>query len=282
MNIESSVSTSIIPTDKIETLLAVSNKKSLILSDITNTLYKPCNTLSDKNWRTYFAKKVRETITDPAIATKIANTVENIIVNKIDKKPVYDKAPAVIKELQKQEIPILAITMKSWSAPYDPFFGITTSNHLEKLGIHLENSVPFVATKEQGSDIQEYPEYTFAKGIIFTNKNLLNKSLDAFLNRLEKKPEQIVIFENSESQKEKLESVIKAHGIALTYVRHSFVDNCEPIDPILGNIEFLEFMEGSHVIFDDEALSIKNNNAQIDYENLLKEYIKNNSIKLQG
>lgn len=54
--------TELIETTHIEKLLETSNENILILSDITNTLYKPCNTMSDKKWRTYLANRVGEVI----------------------------------------------------------------------------------------------------------------------------------------------------------------------------------------------------------------------------
>lgn len=279
------IQTSPIETQTIETLLAVSKKNTLILSDITNTLYKPCNTMSDKQWRTYFANRVREVIPESTQASKIANSVENMIVNQVDKDLVHKNAPSVIQQLQDQGIPIIAITLKNWSAPYDPNFGITTAAHLKKLDIDLEKSVPLIGKMKKDSDsnyectqeVHETREYTFAKGIIFTNKNPLDKALDAFLNRLENKPQQIVILENAYEHKDKLETVIKAHGIALTFIRLQPSEKQETsFDPALGTIEFLQFMDDSQVIPDEEAQRIKNDRSFVDYEALLKEWIQKN------
>lgn len=272
-----------IETNNFEKLLDVSNKNTLILSDITNTLYKPCNMMSDKKWRTYVANRVRDVIPDPILATRIANSIENIIVNQVDKVLVHKNAPSVIKELQARGIPLIAISMKSWSAPYDPNFGITTSDHLKKLDIDLEKSVPLVgrmknaenSSFENVKEVQKTDEYTFAKGIIFTNKKPLDKALDAFLNRLEKKPAHIIILENSDEHKEKLEIVAKAHNIALTFIKHKSSENQEnSFDPTLGTIEFLHFMKDSKTILDGEAKTIKESNPLVDFETLLKDYIR--------
>lgn len=275
--------TELIETPHIEKLLETSSKNTLILSDITNTLYKPCNTMSDKKWRTYLVNRVSEVISDSTLASKIATTLENIIVNQIDKGLVHQNMPSVIKELQDKEIPFLAISQKNWSAPYDPHFGVTTSNHLKKLDIDLERSLPFLGKMKNDAnsnyepiqDVNKTDEYTFAKGIIFTNKTPLDKALDAFLNRLEKKPQHIIILENSCEHKEKLETVIKSHNIALTYIRHTSSENPEKsFDPTIGTIEFLQLMKNSKIILDEEAKRIKEDNSSIDYETLLKEFIK--------
>jgi hypothetical protein len=266
----------------ISVLLEVSNQSTLILTDISDTLYKPCNTMSDKKWRIYVADRVREVVSDPVLASKIANSIENIIVNQVDKELVYKNAPSVIKELQMRGIPLIAISLKNWAAPYDPNFGITTSNHLKKLGIDLEKSVPLVggmkiganSSCESGQEVNATDEYTFAKGIIFTNKKPLDKALDAFLSRLIKKPERIVIFENSYEHREKLASVIKAHNIGLTFIKHQPPEHQEnSFDPTLGTIEFLQFMKDSRVVLDEEAQRIKEDNTAVDFEALLKDYI---------
>lgn len=263
-------------------LLEVSNQSTLILTDISDTLYKPCNTMSDKKWRIYVADRVREFVSDPILASKIANSIENIIVNQVDKELVYKNAPSVIQELQANGIPLIAISLKNWAAPYDPNFGVTTSNHLKKLGIDLEKSVPLVgrmkidanSSCEYVQEVNTTDEYTFAKGIIFTNKKPLDRALDAFLRRLEKKPERIVIFENSYEHREKLASVIKAHHIGLTFIKHQPLEPQEnSFDPTLGTIEFLQFMQNSGIILDEEAKRVKENNPSVDFEALLKDCI---------
>ena len=222
-------------------------------------------------------------ISDSTLASKIANSIENIIVNQVDKDLVHQNMPSVIKELQANEIPFIAISLKNWSAPYDPNFGITTSDHLKKLDIDLERSVPLLgkmkndasSNYEHIQEVNKTDEYTFAKGIIFTNKTPLDKALDAFLNRLEKKPQHIIILENAYEHKEKLETVIKAHNIALTFIRHKSFENQEnSFDPTLGTIEFLQFIENSKIILDEEAKKIKENNSSVNYETLLKDFIK--------
>lgn len=275
--------TELIETTHIEKTLEISKKNTLVLSDITNTLYKPCNTMSDKRWRSYLSNRVSEVIQDSVRASKIANYLENIIVHQVDKKLVHQNMPSVIKELQANKIPFIAISLKNWSAPYDPNFGITTFKHLKKLDINLERSVPLLGKMQNGAnsnyeniqDVNKTDEYTFAKGIIFTNKAPLDKALDAFLDRLEKKPQHIVILENSYEHKEKLEAVIKAHGIALTFIRHKSSENQEhSFDPTLGTIEFLQFMKNSKIILDEEAIKIKSYNSSVNYETLLNDFIK--------
>lgn len=266
----------------ISILIEVSNQNTLILTDISDTLYKPCNTMSNKKWRIYLAGRVREAVLDPILASKIANSIENTIVNQVDKELVHKNAPSVIKELQSKGIPLIAISLKNWAAPYDPNFGTTTSNHLKKLGIDLEQSVPLLGKMQIDAnssfeDVQEVnttDEYTFAKGIIFTDKKPLDNALDAFLSRLEKKPAQIVIFENSYEHKEKLTRVIKAHNIGLTFIKHQPSEYQEnAFDPTLGTIEFLQFMVDSRTILDEEAQRIKENSTAVDFEALLKNYI---------
>jgi hypothetical protein len=273
----------LIETPHIEKLQEAADTNTLILSDITNTLYKPCNTMSNKKWRIYLANQISEVVSDPDLASQIAKRLEYIIVNQVDKDLVHQNMPYVIKELQAREVPLIAISVKNWAMPYDPDYGIATSNHLKKLDIDLEKSVPLLGKMKSGLDATYEPiqdvniteEYTFAKGIIFTNTIPLNVALDAFLNRLERKPQRIIILENSYDHREKLETVIKAHNIAVTFFKHVSIENQgKTFDPTLGTIEFLEFMENSKVIRDEEAKIIKEENSSVDFESLLKEFIK--------
>lgn len=271
--------TQTIETNNLEILLEISNKNTLILTDITNTLYQPCNTMSDKKWRTHLANRIHEIITDSTLAVEVAHSMENRIVNQIDKVLVHKNAPAVIAKLQNNSIPIIAISLKNWSAPYDQHFGVLTSSHLKKLGIDLEKSAPLLGkinSDDPNEEIQKTDNYTFAKGIIFTNKKPLDEALDAFLCTLQKKPEQIIILENSEAHKDKLETVVKAHNIALTFVKHHPSEGQEnTFDLTIGTIEFLEYINGSNIILDEEALKIKESNPSVDYEVLLNDCILN-------
>lgn len=278
-----------IETKTFEELLSLSEKSgTLVLSNITNTLYGPTNTMSDKDWRKFLSTFVNEIISNKDQAKKIALRLENIIVNQVDKSLVHKKLPEIIQKLQAQGIPFVGITLKDWSAPYDQDFGITTSKHLKKLGINLEASMPLVGRdkeiiENQTATLHEVEEviYTFAKGIIFTNKKPLDVALNEFLNTLKVKPTQIIILENSE-HKEKLTAVINAHNIALSFIKYKNPETCpsEKFDPMLGTIEFIKFFKENKLIFDDEAEKIKAETPFIDYQGLLKEYILENMNNL--
>lgn len=276
--------------------LAQQDGSTLVLSNITNTLYGPANTMSDKEWRKFLSAFVNEIISNQEQAKKVALRLENIIVNQVDKSLVHEKLPEIIHKLQATGVPFLGITLKNWSAPYDQDFGITTSRHLKKLGIDLEESMPLVGRDKEtienmtGSlDELDKLIYTLSKGIIFTNKCPLDVALDKFLNTLEVRPTQIIILENSE-HKEELATVINAHHIGLTFIKYANHENIQSkkFDPTLGTIEFIQFIksyinnEDSKLTSDDQAEEIKNKNITIDYDALLKECILENLEKFSN
>ncbi|QLH37377.1 MAG: hypothetical protein HWD61_15545 [Parachlamydiaceae bacterium] len=57
--------------------------------------------------------------------------------------------------------------MKRLSTPYAPNFGELTSLHLIRLGIDLQKSLAYTKVNQINS-----PNFTFAYGMIFTNKSL--------------------------------------------------------------------------------------------------------------
>lgn len=193
----------VIETNTIATVLDYADSDSLVFFDITNTLYKPMNTLSDKKWRTYLSEHAQAVLSDPKLAEQYANQIEGDIVRNIPKELVEANAPATIKQLQDKKVPVLSITRKRMDAPYAANFGKITADHLKSLGIDLGKSLEYFAVPSD----EKQDDYTFAYGIIFTNKNPIGSSLETFLNHLKVQPKKIVMVENSLKYLPEIESL---------------------------------------------------------------------------
>jgi uncharacterized protein DUF2608 len=105
---------------------------SIVLLNVTGTLYEPAMTLADNQWRIYFANKVNSILSDKTQADRFINKIKNEIVNNLPKKPVEEFTPQFISDLQSKKIPVFGITQKLMATAYADNFGEITRNHLLK------------------------------------------------------------------------------------------------------------------------------------------------------
>lgn len=260
----------IIETNEIARVLDYASRDSLVLFNITGTLYKPSNTLSDHQWREYFEERVKKNISNNVIAERLINTTKNDIVQKIPKKPVEDVAAEIISNLQKESVPVLGLTAKRVSTPYADNFGLITSRHLISLGIDLEKTVSYfdvAANEDEG--------FSFAYGMIFSNKKAVGPALESFLKYTSYTPSQIIVVDNSHKALENVEAALAGKGIDFKGLRYGRADEQRAaFDPVLGTIQFLSFINEGKLLTDEEASQIRLDQSGIDYDSLLDALIQ--------
>lgn len=157
------ISAKIIETNEMATIQDEVTRNSLVLFNITGTLYEPAITLADNQWRIYFAERVNALVADQTSANGLINKIKNEIVNYLPKKPVESFTPLFIARLQNQKIPVLGITEKQRITSYTNHFDLITRNHLLSIGIDFENTLLYLKIKEPQSEIHDH----FAYGILF-------------------------------------------------------------------------------------------------------------------
>lgn len=121
-------------------LQEICTKRTLVITNISNTLCQPLNTMCQRKWRRYVTHIVSEIFPDPVYAKRVAFAIEKYVCIWIPKVKVFDETAKFIKQLQKQNIPVLAITAKSFSEPYDCNYGRNTYDTLELMKIKLFES----------------------------------------------------------------------------------------------------------------------------------------------
>lgn len=266
----SHISAEIIETNEISAVQKHVTPDSLILFNITGTLYEPANTLADNQWRIYFAERVNALISDKIVADRLINKVKNDIVSHLPKKTVEDYTPQLIANLQSQKVPVLGITQKHMATSYADNFGLITRNHLLIIGIDLEQTLSYLNVREHGDDLN----HAFAFGLIFTNKKPEGPAILSFLNRLEHQPEKIIMIDNSLDSLENAEAALISTDIKFEGFRYGRADVLKMnFDPILGNIQFFAFIKEGKILSDEEAIQIKQSHPEIDYTLLLDSFI---------
>ena len=262
-------------TKEISKALDYATEDSLILFNITGTLYQPSNTLADHQWREYFSKRVEQIVPDPKISQALIDQTKNLIVQKIPKKTVEDVTPQMVASLQAKKIPVLGLTKKQASTSYADNFAWITQKHLADLGIHLEKTLSYLKFKDGNAKEQGY---TFAYGILFTNKQAEGPALNLFLNTLEQKPSVIIAVDNTLSSLENMQHALETQGIKFMGLRYGRADEDKAnFDPVLGTVEFLTFINEGRIITDAEASALKQSTPSVNYDALLDYYIHKHS-----
>lgn len=268
------ISAEIIETNEISAIQKHVSPDSLILFNITGTLYEPASTLADNQWRIYFTERVNALISDKIVADRLINKVKNDIVSQLPKKAVENYTPQLIANLQNQRIPVLGITQKQMATAYADNFGLITSNHLLSIGINLEQTLSYLNVRE-GDDLN----HSFAFGLIFTNKKPVGPAILSFLNRLAYKPEKIIMIDNSHDSLENAEATLISTDVKFEGFRYGRADARKMnFDPILGHIQFIAFIKEGKMISDEEAIQIKQSNPEVNYTLLLDNCILELSI----
>lgn len=261
----------IVETNEFADVLNYTDNNTLVLLNVTDTLYAPSTTLGDNLWRQYFTARVEALIPDANVAQTYADKIKNRIVTSIPKKAVEEKIPGIIHDLQSQRIPVLGLTQKKLATTYAANFGEITSNHLKSSDIDLEPTLSYL----QSVKPQQSPAYTLAYGMIFTNKQPVGPAVLSFIQTLDKVPSKIVVVDNTLASLEEIESALNGQPVTFIGLRYGRCDERKAkFDPALGNIQFVSFMLNGRILTDEEALELKQKDpAGTDYEVLLDPFI---------
>lgn len=261
----------IIETKEMAHILRYTDSRTLILFNISDTLYEPATTLADNKWRVYFAGLAAKTIPNP---DAFVNRIKYLIVKNIPKKVVERCTIHLIRELQKEQIPVLGITRKASSTSYAENFGEITNKHLKGLGIDLEVTLNFLRVLDK----QDENAYSFDFGIIFTNKQPEGPAVISFLKRIPWITKKVVMVDNSREALENVEEALKATEIKFIGLRYGRCDGRKlSFDPDLGTIQFLEYVKKGRVMYDEEAKKYKAEHPDISFEALMVDYIRANA-----
>lgn len=257
-------------TNEISTIQDYVTNDSLVLFNVTGTLYEPATTLANNQWRIFFAERVKAIASDQKVADRFVNRIKNIIVNHIPKKPVEEVTPQLIAHLQNQEIPVLGITQKQMAASYADNFGFITSQHLMSIGVNLEDTLAYLDLKPGSED----DSHSLAYGLIFTNKKPVGPAILAFVNRLQDRPAKVIMIDNTRNSLEDVETALLSTDVKFEGFRYGRADVVKTsFDPTLGTIQFFAFIEERKILSDEEALQIKQAHPEVDYAAQLDHFI---------
>jgi hypothetical protein len=260
----------IIETNEISAFQKYVAQDSLVLFNVTGTLYEPATMLADRQWREHIAERVKALVPDATAANQLINKMKNIVVNRIPKKGIEKETPQLITNLQNRKIAALGITQKQMETPYAKNFGLITRNHLLNIGINFERTLTYFKVRSP----LDLDGYSFAYGLIFTNKKPVGPAIVTFLNQMERAPSNVILVDNSRDNIESAEAALVAKNIKFEGFRYGRADQHKNnFDPVIGNIEFFAFINNRKILSDQDARQIQRNNPTVDYNKLLDNYI---------
>jgi len=260
----------IVESNSTANVLDVANAKSLVLFNITDTLYVSSNTLGTAEWREYLVENVNGWIADPTEAQNVIIKMKRATMLAMPKRLVEETTPSVIASLQKQQIPVLGFTQKDRSTPWIPNFDEVVKDHLVGLGINFEATNAYFAGPS--SEDSKLPYYMY--GIIFTEGKPRTESIKAFLHHLPVKVDRVILLDDRMTNLTVVEAALQAEGIEFFGFRYNQTDELKAkMDPILGIIQLEQFWTNGAVMSDEDAQKIKDANPGYDYEALLKSLV---------
>lgn len=254
--------------EKIENVEKYITQDQVIFLNVGGTLFSAPTMLADNQFREYFVARTNNLITHPKTAQAIIDEVKGSIVERIPKVPPEEITPSVLKRLQKNKVPVLGYTQRNFTTTYAPQNGRVTNMHLINMRIFLENAFSYYPATEYHNK-----SHDFQYGILFTNKNPLGPALIEFFNQT-KYPQHVIIVDDHISVLEEAENTLAAHAIETIGLRYNRVDaHKKAFNADVATIQFFAFINDNKFLSDQEALEIKMQNQEVDFQSKLDAWI---------
>lgn len=188
------------------------DKKNLVIFDIDNTIAEPYSDLGSDQWFNHIVTVYQKRGFSDKDAFKTAVKLYHHLHTFLDMQPVEAETPTFINSLQKQKIPVLALTARS--------FIERTFEQLGTIAIDFAHT----AVSDGVFDLTQQNPAFYQNGIIFSGNNDKGRVLCAFFDRTGYQPDKIVFVDDKESNIASVERAVEARGIQFIGIRYSRLD----------------------------------------------------------
>jgi len=188
---------------------------TLLVLDIDNTLICSKQAFGGDGW---FWTQLEKAKKEGAAAQQAKDKVLTLwfqVQEILEVKPVEEKTPFIIKELQTKKIPMIALTTRGGPVVW------STLRQLSSCDIDLTLTRPY----NGNFIVEEIPQACFRDGILFSDNQQKGKVLMAFLKQCQIKPACIVFINDKLSHLKEVEGSVEAAGIQFVGLRYSFLDD---------------------------------------------------------
>ena len=195
------------------------NKNTLVIFDIDNTILEPDNNdgYGSDQWFSALVKNKTDKGYNTISAIEMTLPEYFKAHKKIKVRPVEkNETIKTIEGLQKQEIPVMALTARSFPMINNTFRQFKEMN-IDLTKTSLNNQI--ITFKKF-----EFPA-TYKKGVLFVGNNNKGKLLKTYLSTISFKPSKIIMIDDKEHHLKKIETVFKGTKTSFIGLRYSFLDS---------------------------------------------------------
>jgi hypothetical protein len=267
------LSAEIITVNDINELRNYASPDTLILVDIDDTLLRPSTQLGSSHWWAHMQNTVGKDI-DIRNAFPGFNPLIGWIFHHLTMEPMQSDTAQVIRDLQNQNICVLALTARPKNATFCPHYDRVTREDLRSIG------VDFTQSKLQGEiDFAERDGlWSFSYGVIFSNRQLKGGALKDFLHTFRVKPERIVLVDDKRYQIASVEHAMADVGIPFVGLHYQTSKQQAELDAAIANIQWHALMTNGKIPSDEEARQLQALSPTRDQDFFLNHMIQNVSI----
>ena len=207
---------------EIKNISEVSNyakdENTLVVLDIDNTILEPDNNdgYGSDQWFSALVKNKTDKGFNTISAIEMALPKYFKAHKTIKVKPVEENETLkIIKQLQNQKIPVMALTARSF-----PMID-TTFRQFKKMNIDLTQT----ALSNQTINFKKFKfPAKYNKGILFIGNNNKGKLLKTYLSTVSFEPSKIVMIDDKEHHLKKIETEFKGTKTSFIGLRYAFLD----------------------------------------------------------
>jgi hypothetical protein len=204
------------------------NNNTLVLFDIDHTLLQSIFSSKPRKMQ-YFSNLIDFCFNNKFTQFIIQKTIIpllNKVYKLIPQKGVEEEMAKLIHRLQKENIPILALTKRKTSNNAD-----VTARQLKKIGVDFSKSK--LALKK----VVLTPPASFAQGIIATAGTNKGTILDEFLKKTDSSFSKIILIDDKLKNLYDVDEALKKMNIDFTGIRYGYLDNKDQLSRFIEMLE---------------------------------------------
>lgn len=208
------------------------HRYTLVILDIDNTIAQTIMLIGSDQWVAHeMEKRVKQGLSYRQAWLEIADLYV-AIHHVIDLLPAEEITPALIKELQKRGIIVIAVTARL------PKLAHRTIVQLKRIGIDLTHAALWHEELISDSDLN----YHYKDGIIFCDGNDKGKVLHAVLQRIGHQPKKIIAIDDREKNLHAIKKIFESH-VEFIGIRYGHLDKkVAEFDPIQAEKELQQLL----------------------------------------
>ncbi len=221
-------------------------KDTLYVFDLDNTLIETAQHLGSDQWFSHHLDHCLKTeglSVDEAIAKLVP--VYSQILDRTEMQLVEPIIADLLAKMQKQNVPMIGLTKRS------PALSERTLEQIAPLHIDFSKT----SLVEGDLVFKELKGTLFKNGIIFTGNGIdKGPALNAYLKKLKKLPNRIVVIDDKLSHIENIEAAVEKLGIDFVGIRYGGADEkVKSFNPKIAQLQLDHFHK---ILSDEQALHL--------------------------